>query len=208
MSSIYPLIGEFSLAVQAGTEALEIARGEDDRQGIRMALFGLALTRYRLEETAAARSCAEEGLAICRQIGDTFFTSYFLWILALAATEIGEIEVARGAADEALELAELLEVPLLLVCALEASAAVARAEGDDRLAWDRLQRADEIARGGMVPSSYSATVARSLGEIARSRGDEATADELLGRSLTISQAVHDVWGVERSRAAMTHGGGA
>ena len=198
VSSIYPLIGEFDAALQAGAEALDIARREDDRQGIRMAMFGLALTRSRLGDLEPARTMAEEGLAICREIGDRFFASYFLWVLALIETEAGNVDTARTHAEEALLLAEELEVPLLLVCALEASAGVARAQGDPNRARQLLTRADEITEGGMVPSSYAATVARALGELAAARGDGRASRAHLERSLAIAEGVGDRWGVERS----------
>ena len=198
LSSIYPLIGEVDAAMEAGTEGLDIARREDDRQGIRMALFGLALAQVRLGDLEAARTMAEEGLAICREIGDRFFASYFLWILAVVETDAGNIDTARARAEEALRIAEELEVPLLLVCALEASAGVARARGDLDRAWPLLVRADDIADGGMVPSSYGATVARALGELAAARGDETASRAHLERSLTMADGVGDRWGVDRS----------
>jgi predicted ATPase len=202
IGSIYPLVGEFEKALEAGTEALQIARGEDDRQGLRMALFGLALAESRLEHLGPARRMAEEGLAICREIGDRFFASYFLWILALVETEAGNVEAGRRHADESLRMAEELEVPLLLVCALEASAGVARAEGDDDREYELLARADEIGRSGMVPLSYVATVARGLGELALRRGDEAASREHFERSLSIARSVGDAWGAARTLDAM------
>ena len=198
LSSIYPLIGEFDQAMEAGTEALDIAQRENDRQGIRMALFGLALAQLRLGRLEPARTLAEQGLAICQEIGDRFFASYFIWILALVETESGNTETARVHAEETLRIAEELEVPLLLVCALEASAAVARAWGDLDRAWKLLTRADDITDSGMVPSSYGATVARALGELAAARGDQRGRREHLERSLTIAEGVGDQWGIDRS----------
>lgn len=198
VSSIYPLVGEFDGAMEAGTEALEIAQREDDRQGIRMALFGLALAQLRLGHLEPARTMAERGLTICREIGDRFFVSYFMWILALVETDAGNIDTARVHAEETLLIAEELEVPLLLVCALDASAGVVRAEGDLDRAWQLLTRADDITESGMVPSSYAATVARALGELAAARGDRRASREYLERSLTIAEGVGDRWGVDRS----------
>jgi tetratricopeptide (TPR) repeat protein len=198
VSSIYPLVGEFDEAMVAGTEALEIARREDDRQGIRMALFGLALAQVRLGHLEPALTMAEEGLAICREIGDRFFASYFSWILALVETDSGNLDAARAHAEEALLIAEELEVPLLLVCALEASAGVVRAEGNLDRARQLLGRADEITGSRMVPASYAATVARTLGELAAARGDRRASRDHLKRSLAIAESVGDRWGVDRS----------
>ena len=86
------------------TEALDLAQQNDDRQGMRQALFALALCDARLGRLGQARKEAEEGLAICRLLGDLFFCSYFLWILALVATEAGDLTMARASADESLGL--------------------------------------------------------------------------------------------------------
>src|ERR671928_129792 len=48
LGSILPLVGDFERATAYATEGLELARREDDRQGIRMALFALALADARL----------------------------------------------------------------------------------------------------------------------------------------------------------------
>lgn len=203
LGSIYPLMGEFEKAEKAGAEALEIARREDDRHGMRMALFGLALAEARRGNVESGRAMSEKGLAICREIGDRFFTSYFLWILALVETDAGRIDVAHRHADESLQIAEELEVPLLLVCALEASAGVARAEGDADRAYDFLTRADDIGRDGMVPLSYAASVARALGQVAHGRGDVTASREYLERSLEMARSVGDAWGVSRALEALT-----
>ncbi len=107
---------------------------------------------------------------------------------------------------ESLEIAEELEAPLVVVCALEASAAVARMDGDDDRALEFLARADEVGRGGMVPLSYVVTVARALGELTAARGDHATGREYLERSLSTARQVGDAWGVARSEAAIERWG--
>ncbi|MEO8477226.1 MAG: hypothetical protein ABI572_09265 [Actinomycetota bacterium] len=102
---------------------------------------------------------AEEGLAVCREIGDRFFASYFMWILALVETDAGNIDEACSHAEGSLRIAEDIEMPLLLVCAPKASAIVARKGADLDRAWQLLTRADDITESGMVPSSLGATVA-------------------------------------------------
>jgi len=198
LGSIYPLQGEFDRSRVMATEALDLAQQNDDRQGMRQALFALALCDARLGHLDQARKAAEEGLAICRLLGDLFFCSYFLWILALVATEAGDLTVARADADESLRLAKDVEAPLLIVCALEASAGVALAEGDHDGAEALLLSAMEVASRGMVPSSYLATVRRRLGEVAFARGDTASARNHLEASLSIAMEVGDTWGIDRT----------
>jgi tetratricopeptide (TPR) repeat protein len=202
LASIYPLQGEFERSEEAAAEGLDIARANDDRQGMRQNLFAIALCDVRLGRLDTARKAAEEGLAICRLIGDLFFWSYFLWILSLVATQTGDLVGARAFAEESLQIAEDIGAPLLLVCALEAFAAVEHAEGNDDEAKGLLVRAAEIGARGMVPYSYIATVHRGLGELAAARGDQADAWKHLEESLSIAASVGDAWGVERSESAL------
>ena len=82
---IDPLVGEHEAAREAGREAFAHARRRNDLQGMRMALFALALTARRMGDHDAARVEGDEGLAISRRLGDPFFASYFLWVLASVA---------------------------------------------------------------------------------------------------------------------------
>ena len=88
---------------------------------------------------------AEEGLSICRAIGDAWFSSYFLWLLAIVAIETGDLATAQRSAEESLVIARRVEGPLLIVCALDALAAAARAAGDPSTAMARLKEARSAA---------------------------------------------------------------
>src|SRR6266446_1654173 len=156
-----------------------------------MALFGLALTATRRGDLGPARALGEEGLAVCREIGDLWFVSYFLWILATVATASGELAAARVHAEESLDVARELDAPLLLVCALDGMAAVARAEGDDDSAGTHLAEAEEIGRASAVPGSYLSSVLRGLGELAATRGDLADAQNRFEESLSLARDVGD-----------------
>jgi ATP/maltotriose-dependent transcriptional regulator MalT len=140
----------------------------------------------------------EEGLAVCREIGDLWFVSYFLWILATVATASGELAAGRAYAEESLEVARELDAPLLLVCALDAMAAVARAEGDDETAGAHLDEAEEIGHAGPVPGSYLSSVLRGLGELAAAHGDLADARRRFEESLSLAREVGDELSVKES----------
>ncbi|HEX2587401.1 MAG TPA: hypothetical protein VHL51_03985, partial [Gaiellales bacterium] len=146
----------------------------------------------------AAREASEEGLEICRGLGDLWFVSYFEWIRSTAGRLAGDVAAAAEHATQALGVARELGVPLLLVCALEASAAAARSGGDHRAALAHLQEAEALGRAGGVPGSYVSEVFRALAELAAECGDTARASALAGEALELARAVGDVWAERRA----------
>jgi tetratricopeptide (TPR) repeat protein len=201
IGSIYPLMGELELGRDAGEEGLRLARSRGDLQGARMSLFGIALTARRAGDTSAATSAAEEGLDISRQLGDAFFASYFLWILASVGLEAGAVRPACEQADEALRLAREVAAPLLVVCALEVRAAVARAQNQDDLARSLLTEAERTAAdGGAVPGSYVSEALRALGCLDADVGDHVAAARRLREAIGLAQTVRDPWAEHRAAA--------
>jgi tetratricopeptide (TPR) repeat protein len=166
-----------------------------------MANFGLALTAARRGDLERARALSEEGLTASHEIGDLWFVSYFLWILATTATEGGELQTARTHAEESLKIARELEGPLLIVCALDALAGVDRAEGDESSARTHLLEAAELARSAIVPDAYFSSVLRGLGELAIAGDDLDAAEAYLEESLARARGVDDAWAAERAEAA-------
>jgi predicted ATPase len=191
IGSIYPLVGELSMARQAGGEGLSLARSRGDLQGARMSLFGLALAAWRAGEQQQARSAAEEGLEISRRLGDAFFNSYFLWILAGIEMASGAVGLAHQHADEALALARDIGAPLLIVCALEARAAVARALENTKQARELLAEAEEIGLTSSVPGSYVSEVLRALALLDVEDGDQESARRRLGQAVELARSVGD-----------------
>jgi ATP/maltotriose-dependent transcriptional regulator MalT len=158
----------------------------------------LTLAAARRGDLVAARSAGEEGLAVCREIGDRWFISYFLWILASEATAAGDIARARAEANESLRVAREVQGPVLIVCALEASAGVAWAQGDLGIAEAQLAEAEKIGRSDAVPGSYLATVLRARGELVQLRGDLMETTRLLEDSLTVARHIGDAWSITRA----------
>ena len=198
IGSIYPLMGELDLARTAAGEGLVLARSRGDLQGTRMSLFGLALTARRAGELDAARITGHEGLEISRRLGDTFFASYFLWILAAVELADGVTALACETEDEALTLAREVGAPLLIVCALEGRAAVARVDGDDPRARALLSEAEVVGAAGAVPGSYLSEVLRALGRLDGESGDLAAAERRLSQSVELARSVLDPWALRRA----------
>src|SRR5207248_312885 len=148
-----------------GREGLAIARGNRDEHGIRMSLFGLALTAQRRGDHESVRDLASEGLAVSRAFGDQWFTSYFLWLLAAASLGVCDVARAQREADESVEVARQIDSPLLLTCGLEVRARAAWHAGDRTQAIRDLDAALVAAGRGGVPKSYIATALIARAEL-------------------------------------------
>jgi tetratricopeptide (TPR) repeat protein len=158
------------------------------------------LTARRAGDAAAATAAIEEGLKISTQLGDAFFASYFLWILTSVQLEAGMVSGALPQADEALRLAREVAAPLLLVCALEVRASVARAQGQDNLARSLLVEAEGIGAGGAVPGSYVSEALRALGRLDADEGDYTSAARRLAQAVQLARSVLDPWAERRAAA--------
>jgi tetratricopeptide (TPR) repeat protein len=89
------LLGHYERARQYHLESLDVADEVGDGLGVAGSLQNLAVVAYDEGEYEMAMGYAEQGLALRRQLGRTWETGYSLQLL-------GDIELARGAADEAL----------------------------------------------------------------------------------------------------------
>ena len=196
--SIYPLLGEFGRARAAGGEALRMARGRGDLQGMRMALLGLALAERRTGNAVAARAAAEEGLEICRRLDDRFFSSYFLWLLGYASLALGDLGRAAEEADESLTLARQVGAPLLVSCALEVNAAVARDMSDAATARAYLTEAEALGREALVPGSYRSEALRALAALDAAEGDTESARGRLAEARELARQAPDPWAEQRA----------
>ena len=103
---------------------------------------------------------------------------------------------------EALDVARRLGAPLLLVCALEASAAAARATGDRSEAAALLREAETLGRAGGVPASYVSEVLRASAELASDAGDAPRARALATEAVERARAVGDGWAERRAAALL------
>jgi predicted ATPase/class 3 adenylate cyclase len=200
IGSVYPLVGRLEQGRAAGIEGLELARRRGDLQGVRMSLFGLALTARRADDPDAAIRAGEEGLNVSRRLVDAFFTSYFLWLLAGAEHDRGALDQARVLADEALELARALEVPLLLLCALEVRGSLHVDEGEVDQARLLLEEAERVGAESSVPGSYLSEALRLLGRLEAEAGDVDGARNRLTAALELARSVMDPWAERRAAA--------
>jgi predicted ATPase len=199
LASIYPLQGDLELAEDVGREGLAIARTNRDEHGMRMALFGLGVSASRSEKFGLVRERASEGLAISRALGDLWFTSYFLWLLADAAIGMRDLPLALREADESVEVAKRIDSPLLLTCALEVRGRANREGGNSAAAARDVDDALLVADRGGVPRSYIAAASLTRAELLAEEGAVKDAVPLIERAERLALDVRDVLVAERAR---------
>jgi predicted ATPase/class 3 adenylate cyclase len=203
LASISALQGDLGSAAEAaGREGLAVAREAGDDQGVRMALFALALAALRRGDVATVAELGGEGLRISRAIGDPWFISYFHWLLASQAIERGDAAAARPDAEGALEVGLQIGGTLLVVCAREALARVELAEGNEAAARRQLDEALVAAAAGGVPASYVSAVELTLGRLAATSGSGEEARAHLETALALAGGVGDTWAADRARVAL------
>jgi ATP/maltotriose-dependent transcriptional regulator MalT len=156
----------------------------------------------RRHELETARVLGGEGLAVSREIGDPWFSSYFLWLLGTAALEQGDLAGARVEIEEALAVAREIDAALLLVCALEVLGRIELADGDRTAARRQLREALEISDRGDVPPSYVAAVHFALAALAGASGEPAEARAQLERSADVAHGAGDAWAEARALDAL------
>ena len=110
----------------------------------------------------------------------------------------GRSEARRGRGDEALTLARQVGAPLLVSCALEVSAAVARDMSDAATARAYLTEAEALGREALVPGSYRSEALRALAELDAARGDTSSARARLAEARELARQAPDPWAEQRA----------
>ena len=125
-------------------------------------------------DPALAGSLAEEGLSLCRDAGDDFWTASGLNLLAEVALHTGHVDDAAARADEALALARASGDGWNEGYALGVKAAIAGVNGGLREAQDLAR--DSIAVMRRIDQQWgTARALLGLGDLARLRGDPGDA---------------------------------
>jgi predicted ATPase/class 3 adenylate cyclase len=202
LGSIYPLCGDLDAGEKAASEGLRIARANHDAHGIRMSLFGLALTYLRRDDAKRTRELASEGLAVSRALGDPWFTSYFLWLVSRASLGLGDVDQARAEAEQAYTVATRIGVDLLTVCALDSLGRVAHAAGDAESADRHFAEALAVSAGEAVPKAYSAGIHLARAELELDRGERQAARRDAEQALSIADEGGDILVADGARALL------
>jgi len=112
------------------------ALGPADNTGLAQTLATLAEAMRRLGDPAAARSLADEAIALCRGLGERWSLAYALSWLGLALRDQEEFALARSVLNESVTLWQDLGDLWGLRVAISNRGDVAMRQGDYKLAHD------------------------------------------------------------------------
>jgi hypothetical protein len=88
--------------------------------------------------------------------------------------------------------------PLLVSCALEVSAAVARDMSDAATARAYLTEAEALGREALVPGSYRSEALRALAALDAAEGDTESARARLTEARDLARQAPDPWAEQRA----------
>jgi predicted ATPase/DNA-binding CsgD family transcriptional regulator len=139
-------------------------------------------------DPALARSLAEEGLALCREAGDAFWTASGLSLLAEVALHTGQADEAAAQADEAQSVAQAASDGWNEGYALGIKAAIAGVKGNLREA-QQLARASIAVMRRIDQEWGTARALLGLGDLARVRKDPSDAHRQYQAALVILREI-------------------
>jgi predicted ATPase/class 3 adenylate cyclase/DNA-binding CsgD family transcriptional regulator len=185
-------LGDYDGAVKLCSEALELYRSADDRQGAANALSGLAVTARKRGDYAVARTTLEEALEIFRELGDEQGVARTLNQLGLVIFFTGDDERFRSIAEQTLAAFRALgDVEGIGLSYLHLGL-VTLSEGDPDGATPPLEESLAICRELGDRRAISKAV-QFLGDAASGRGDPAAARTFYEESLNLSVELGDLW---------------
>ena len=156
------------------------------------ALAKAALLGWRVGNDERAIILAEEGLAVCKEVGDREFGALCLICLSKVASDRGDYEEARRLAEKSLSLCAGLENNYHTCLALIDLGELARLQGDYDQAIALHEQALAMSRDGGYPAR-SASALRHLGIDHLRRGAYGRAAEHFTQSLTLCKEVRNRW---------------
>jgi tetratricopeptide (TPR) repeat protein len=140
---------------------------------------------------------SEEGLALCREVGDVRGSAFALTSLGEVARNQGDYERAATVHADSLALYQGLGDQWGMALVLNNLGAVAHDQGDNARAASLYEQSLSIERE-LGEQWGMATALDNLGEVARDQGDYERAALLSEESLTLRRELRDVWGIADS----------
>ncbi len=164
--------------------------------------YGRALNQaswlaWRQGDYASARAFSEEGLTLCRELGDKRGVAFALINLGRVALNQGDYATARALLEQSPTLCRELDDKWGMAFALNNLGFVASNQGDSATARALYEQSLALCRE-LGDKRGVAFVLNSLGNVALNQGDYATARTLFEESLTLGRELGDKRGVAQS----------
>jgi predicted ATPase/class 3 adenylate cyclase/Tfp pilus assembly protein PilF len=179
--------GELDRAKEACEEGLELLEHEArEASEAKLTLLAcLGWVAWQREELGQASELLEEGLALSREMRDTWWLAYSLFILAIVPQSLGDSERAADLYEESMDLFRELGDKQFLAFCLNNLAMMVYSQGDlgrtAQLTEEAVALHRELGnRGGVSMGLYN------LGWIALLQDDLGRAADLYGESLSLS----------------------
>ncbi len=170
-------------------DALRRHAGEETR-AYRAAWNMLGSLHWLLRETAEAKRCFNEALAVSEQAGDDALAARALNNLAMTATQEGDLALACALGEQSLRFAQRLEDERLVAALLNNVGSAYLSLGQYETARSYLEQSLHKNREQGVPGMVAMSLV-NLGEIAHHLGDRATARLRYEEGLEMLRAVED-----------------
>ena len=177
------ILGDPAESIRCSTEACRIYREAGDSQALVTALFGHAQSFIQVGDLGSAAATCAEALELCDELGDSFGRADHLASLGLINLFIGDLDVARTYAEEALPIHRRLRDRAGLVV-MNALPAIALKQGD-LLAAERAA-ADLVADA--AGTAWEASAMSQLGEALLAKGDHDGAATVTRRAIVKASA--------------------
>lgn len=139
-------LGQYARSMQVLAQAQELLAKYDLH--LVDALHRQGLTCYRADQHALALPYLQQAADLGRRVGDPYRLSYTVATLAAVEANLGQLEVARAHATEALTTARRTHFPLSEVISLHGSTVMERLSGHPQAALERALEAAQISRRG------------------------------------------------------------
>jgi tetratricopeptide (TPR) repeat protein len=179
--------GDLDRAKEACEEGLELLEHEArEASEAKLTLLAcLGWVAWEREELGQASELLEEGLALSREMRDTWWLAYSLFLLALVPQSLGDYEKATELYEESMDLFRELGDKQFLAFCLNNLAMMVYSQGDlgrtAKLTEESVALKREFGnRGGVSMGLYN------LGWIALLQDDLGKAADLYGESLSLS----------------------
>jgi predicted ATPase/DNA-binding CsgD family transcriptional regulator len=163
----------------------------DDRPGIALALFYLALNAQFTGKLEAASELHERSVALCRELGFESLCARALQLLGITRLELGDLKAARAALQEGLPASVAIGDRFVIPVGLTAFAGLAAKTGKHRMAL-RLAGAAEAYRDtyeSALPEPNRAYLDSWLAPTLKTIGAAAARFISEGRQMTLAAAL-------------------